>query len=264
MKLYTNNFKKFGFVAVLALFAVGFSFGESYGAAYMKIQGIEGEATDSDHKKWALLDSMSSPLSAEGDSNVVHLTKKVDISSAAISQSAISGKVHERATFDVCERGQECKRYDSSNLVFTRYFITASGDQRPMEEISFVFEKIIQTKKPEPISATEKPTVRDIPASEIVQARVPSWVQTTASFWVDGDVSDREFTDGIGYLVREKIIDVEKPVVSKSSGEPAEPVVPSWIKQNTKWWIEGQVPEDQFLDSIKWLIQNNIIVGVSN
>lgn len=57
-----------------------------------------------------------------------------------------------------------------------------------------------------------------------------------------------------------KIIKIE-PLVSKTPGEPE---VPSWIKQNVDWWIKSQMPEDQCLESIKRLIQNNIITGVSN
>jgi len=253
------------------MFTAGFSFGDSYGAAFMKFDGIDGESKDDGHKDWIIIESVTIP-SEDNTSKVVHLTKKLDYSSAAISQSAISGKVHERAILDVCsEREQECKRFDLTNVFFTSYFVSASENQRPMEEISFVYERITQSTstEKEPVEKsntepkTERPTVDDIPAREIVQEKVPSWVQTTANFWVDGNVSDKEFTDGIGYLVREKIIELE-PIKIESSGQQAEPEVPSWIKQNTKWWIEGQVPEDQFLDSIKWLIQNNIITGVSS
>ena len=92
---------------------------------------------------------------------------------------------------------------------------------------------------------------------------VPDWVQTTARFWVDGDVSDKEFTNGLGFLVKEKIIQVE---VESSSGEEQaagdESEVPAWIAQTTEWWIEGQVPEDEFLEGIKWMIKNKIIKGV--
>jgi hypothetical protein len=55
----------------------------------------------------------------------------------------------------------------------------------------------------------------------------------------------------------------DEPVESGPSEEPVEPEVSSWIKESTKWWVEGQVPEDQFLESIKWLFKNNIIRGVS-
>ena len=266
MKTITKRFEKIGIFAVLVLFVLGFSFGDSYGAGFVKFDGIDGESKDEGHKDWINLLSVTM---TQDDSNVIKFTKILDYASPAISQSVMSGKVHERAVLDVCPDRGECQAYDLQNVIITSYSMTAKGDQRPTEEISIVFTKISKvTKEMQPAEkSTIEPTPpqrpTEVPSKEIVQARVPSWVQTTATFWVDGNVSDREFTDGIGYLVREKIIEIE-PVEGKANGQPAEPEVPSWIKQNTRWWIEGQVPEDQFLDSIKWLIQNNIITGVSN
>ena len=267
----TNHFlkNKIIFVSILSLFLVSFTFTESFAASYLKIEGIKGESTDSEHKDWIIIESMSSPLQSDEEPNVIHLTKKLDYSSAAISESVTSGKIHQRAILETCDRGDGCQRFDLTNVIFTGYSISATGDQRPMEQISFVFTKISQPTEEEKSTETtleptspEKP-VDDIPATEKIEPRVPNWVQTTASFWVDGNVSDREFTDGIGYLVKEKIINLDEKVES-SGEEPTESEVPSWIKDATKWWIDGQVPEDQFLESIKWLIKNNIIKGVPN
>ena len=262
MKINTIN-RKIGFFAVFALVAIGFSVGESYGAAFLKIKGIEGESQDKGHEDWINIDSVS--FSPDDSANMIHLIKKLDYSSAGISQSTISGKIHERVVLDICNERetQDCKRYDLVNVSFTNYLISANSDERPTEEISFVYQKVVDStgSQAEPIQESGDSTkMGEIPATEIIQAKVPSWVQTTASFWVNGDVSDREFTDGIGFLVRENIINIEENV--ESSGEDSsEPSVPSWIRDSTKWWIDGQVPEDQFLESIKWLIKNNIIRG---
>ena len=35
--------------------------------------------------------------------------------------------------------------------------------------------------------------------------------------------------------------------------------VPDWIKNNAKWWAEGKISEAEFLNAIKFLIENNII-----
>ena len=35
--------------------------------------------------------------------------------------------------------------------------------------------------------------------------------------------------------------------------------IPSWIKNNGKWWNEGKIPDSAFLDGIKFLIENGII-----
>ena len=94
------------------------------------------------------------------------------------------------------------------------------------------------------------------------RSKVPSWVKTTAQFWVDGNVEDKDFTGGIGYLIQERIINFkENPDDENTSDENpnSEPSVPIWIKETTKWWINDQVPEDQFLEGIKWLVTKKII-----
>ena len=35
--------------------------------------------------------------------------------------------------------------------------------------------------------------------------------------------------------------------------------VPEWIKNNAKWWSEGKISEQEYLNSIRFLIDNNII-----
>ena len=258
---------------IFALVTIGFSVGETYGAGFMKFDGVDGESKDSNHDKWIDVLSVSFPSESGGvdAANIVELTKKLDSSSAQISQSVVSGKIHPTVIFHDCTEAREqrdCKEYNLVNVFFTKYSVSATGDDRPVENISFVYEKIREKTK-EPIPEEPKEMIPDeqkemIPEEVIIQTRVPNWVQTTATFWVDGDVTDREFTDGIGFLVKEKIIELDEPVESEASEEPTDPEVPDWIKETTNWWIDGLVPEDQFLESIKWLIKNNIIRGVSN
>lgn len=257
--------------AILSLLSAGFSFSESYAAGFIKFDGIDGESADNDHYGWSDLGSISR-LSEEGSQDlVIEVEKEVDKATPKITEAVVKGKVFPKVEIEFTADDDTFLSYELTNVLITSYQVSGDSNSRPVEEIHLHYEKINQNKEPakepettavEPV-APARPT-EDIPATEFVQARVPTWVQTTASFWVDGDVSDREFTDGIGYLVKERVIQLDEPVVTKTPGEPTEPKVPSWIKQNVDWWIKGQVPEDQFLESIKWLIQNNIITGVSN
>jgi len=41
--------------------------------------------------------------------------------------------------------------------------------------------------------------------------------------------------------------------------EPVKNQVPGWIKNNAKWWSEGQIREDDFLNGIQYMIQEKII-----
>jgi len=98
---------------------------------------------------------------------------------------------------------------------------------------------------------------------EQTRLKVPNWVKTTAQFWIDGDVEDKDFTGGIGYLLEEKIIDLEDEPIADSATIDQEigsaKDVPKWIMQTTEWWINGEVPEDQFLEGIKFLVKKKII-----
>ena len=46
---------------------------------------------------------------------------------------------------------------------------------------------------------------------------VPAWIKNTVAFWVDGQVSDTEFLNAIGYLVSENIIQPPTPTVTAES-----------------------------------------------
>ena len=98
---------------------------------------------------------------------------------------------------------------------------------------------------------------------QIKQKQVPDWVKTTSQFWIEGHVPDSDFTNSIGYLISEDIIKIKEVEIEKES-EKIQPRIPQWIAETTKWWIEGQVPEDQFLEGIRWLVSKNIISGISN
>ena len=36
--------------------------------------------------------------------------------------------------------------------------------------------------------------------------------------------------------------------------------IPTWIKNNAKWWSAGQIGDSDFTQGIQWLIENEIIV----
>ena len=41
--------------------------------------------------------------------------------------------------------------------------------------------------------------------------------------------------------------------------EPVKEIVPSWIKNNAKWWSEGTIGENDFVGGIQYLIKEKII-----
>ena len=56
-------------------------------------------------------------------------------------------------------------------------------------------------------------------------------------------------------LIQEKIIEIPQTQKSVMS----EQVIPDWIKNNAKWWADGQIDDESFVSGIQFLVANNII-----
>jgi len=65
--------------------------------------------------------------------------------------------------------------------------------------------------------------------------------------------SNSEIIDGLKQMVKDKIIKSPKeyPV--------SERVVPDWIKNNARWWNNGQISDDDFIKSLQYLVNKGII-----
>ncbi|UCH89095.1 MAG: type VI secretion system tube protein Hcp [Thermoplasmata archaeon] len=130
-------------------------------AGFIKFDGIDGEATDKDHKGWCDLLSFEQSQSVPGKSTTgssrrrgdvimddVKCTKELDKASPKIAEDMCKGKVHPKveihlqATFTDAGR-VTYYRYDFTNVLITSYTIgNDPNKQYPTEEIKFNFEKI--------------------------------------------------------------------------------------------------------------------------
>ncbi|MFB5645855.1 MAG: peptidase [Nitrosopumilaceae archaeon] len=103
-----------------------------------------------------------------------------------------------------------------------------------------------------PISAGSGTSPPPPPPTSI---QVPSWIQTTAGFWVDGFSSDDEFVNAIEFLINEGVIVI--PPTASGGGTAVE--IPSWIKTTTGYWVDGFTSDKEFVTAIQWLIENGIM-----
>ncbi len=87
--------------------------------------------------------------------------------------------------------------------------------------------------------------------------RIPLWVKTTAKFWTNGEISDRDFIQGLQYLVKNDIIKIETPERIQQEKESR---VPEWVKTSTEWWVNDLISEDEFVKGIQFLIQMGIVI----
>ncbi len=94
------------------------------------------------------------------------------------------------------------------------------------------------------------------PIQQVSKPKVPEWVKNNAKWWADGQVDDSTFTQGIGFLIKEKILGItDLPEQVSISDEK----VPEWVKNNAKWWADGMISEDDFVMGIKYLVEKGIV-----
>jgi len=102
--------------------------------------------------------------------------------------------------------------------------------------------------------------VLTIPESS-AQDAIPSWIKNNAGWWADDKINDFTFAQGIGFLIKNKIIQIHD-LPTTSDGEiviERDIIIPSWIKNNAGWWTDDKISDSDFLYGIKYLVENNII-----
>ena len=86
---------------------------------------------------------------------------------------------------------------------------------------------------------------------------IPLWIREFAKYWYNGAITDVEFSNGIGFLIKEGIIVVPETQNQKTSDEV---IIPEWIKASTGWWIDGEISDMEYAKGIEFLIMEGIIV----
>ncbi|KEQ56383.1 hypothetical protein SCCGRSA3_01057 [Marine Group I thaumarchaeote SCGC RSA3] len=110
----------------------------------------------------------------------------------------------------------------------------------------------------EPFKISELEFPKSIPEKEnLKQTKIPDWVKNNAKWWADGQVDDSTFTQGIGFLIKEKIIGIDS--LPEQASEVAEQQVPDWIRNNAGWWADGMISEGDFIKGITFLVEKRII-----
>jgi hypothetical protein len=51
----------------------------------------------------------------------------------------------------------------------------------------------------------------------------------------------------------------DKIIVSPKESSTSERVIPSWIKNNARWWSNDQISDDDFIKSLEYLVKKGII-----
>ena len=92
-------------------------------------------------------------------------------------------------------------------------------------------------------------------AQAIGAATVPSWIKNNADLWVQGQISDDVFADGIGYLIGQGVMNVS----AVPDADHAQQEIPEWVKNTAGFWARGEIGDDVFLGAMEYLVQTGII-----
>lgn len=128
-------------------------------AIYLKYEGIDGEATHEEHKKWVDIGSLqfgvgraiSTPAgstanreASEPSVSEVTLTKTLDSSSPKFFTEACTGAAGKKVVIDLVSTGSPgvtYTQYTLYNTLVSGYSVSTGGD-RPAESLSLSFTKI--------------------------------------------------------------------------------------------------------------------------
>ena len=129
-------------------------------AIYLKYDGIDGDATHEDHKKWITIESMQwgvgraiatatgSTMNREAsEPSVAELTvsKQMDTSSVYLFQEACTGQTGKEVKVHLVSTGSPGKtyvEYTLENSLVSGYSVSSGGD-RPSESVSISFTKFL-------------------------------------------------------------------------------------------------------------------------
>jgi len=131
-------------------------------AAYIKFDGVDGEAQDKDHKGWSDVASFGQGLHQPGGSATgatrrrgdvimddIAVSKELDKASPKIAEAVCKGKVFPKVEIHLTASYTDSGRvtyyaYELKNVLVTSYNIGGSGQSEdvPMEDFSLNFEEI--------------------------------------------------------------------------------------------------------------------------
>jgi len=131
-------------------------------AAYIKFDGIDGEAQDKDHKGWSDLASFGQAIHQPGGAKTgatrrrgdvivddVTCAKELDKASPKIAEAVCKGRVFPNVEIHVTASTTDAGRvtyyaYKLKNVMVTSYNVSGSGqsEEPPMEDFSLNFEEI--------------------------------------------------------------------------------------------------------------------------
>ena len=130
--------------------------------AYMKLGDIKGECTDTDHKEWIIIESMSSPIyrsipqgakdqqRTKGDTTLgdIVVSRQLDKSSTKLQEACANGTFYKEVEIHFCttvkNKQEPYLTYKLSDVIVSSYSFhgNSSGSPLPSEQVTLGYTKV--------------------------------------------------------------------------------------------------------------------------
>lgn len=87
-------------------------------------------------------------------------------------------------------------------------------------------------------------------------SEIPIWVRTIANWWSTNQISDKDFTTMLEYLLKQKVLIISDDI---KSNETPESELPSWLKEDMQKWSQNASSDKEFFNNLHWMIENQFI-----
>ena len=91
---------------------------------------------------------------------------------------------------------------------------------------------------------------------------LPFWIKDVAKMWVTDQISAKEFSVAIEYMINSGIIKIP---YTEANDDVSTTIIPEWVKNNAGWWAVGAINDTEFTLALQYLVKAGIItVNLSN
>ena len=88
------------------------------------------------------------------------------------------------------------------------------------------------------------------------QIGLPFWIKDLAKMWVTEQISGKDFSVAIEYMINNEIIKIP---YTETDDSVSATTIPEWVKYNAGWWAVGAIDDTEFTTALQYLIKTGII-----
>jgi len=93
------------------------------------------------------------------------------------------------------------------------------------------------------------------------QIGLPFWIKDLAKMWVTEQISGKDFSVAIEYMINNEIIKIP---YTETDDSVSATTIPEWVKYNAGWWAVGAIDDTEFTLALQYLIKTGIITVSSS